>query len=361
MGIVQVGLGERSYPILVEHGCLRRLPAELAQRYPASSYCLVADDTVAARYGRELLDGLRGCDLAAELLTFPAGEQSKTIETVGWLASAAARLGLDRRSLFIALGGGVTGDLAGFLASAYLRGVPFIQIPTSLLAQVDSSVGGKTGVDLPEGKNLFGSFYQPQAVFIDPHVLATLPQQHYCNGLAEVIKYGVIREPSFLAFLERDRERILARDEQAVEQVITTCCRIKAEVVAADEREGGLRRILNFGHTIGHAVEAASRFELLHGFAVAIGMVAAARISVRRSLLDAKKAERLQRLLDSYGLPTEIPPHLDRGTIKSYLLSDKKRVGGSLFFVLPLDDGTVTITDQVTPGDIDGVLAGQAA
>ena len=229
MGILQVGLGERSYPLIVESGCLAAVPAELAARWPASCYCLVADDTVAALYGQQLLEALRAADLAAEMLSFPAGEASKTIDTVAWLASAAARLGLDRRAVIIALGGGVTGDLAGFLASAYLRGVDFVQVPTSLLAQVDSSVGGKTGVDLPEGKNLFGSFYQPKAVFIDPQVLQTLPEIHYRNGLAEVIKYGVIREPAFLDYLEQHRDAILALEPAAVSEVILTCCRIKAD------------------------------------------------------------------------------------------------------------------------------------
>jgi 3-dehydroquinate synthase len=356
MGILQVGLGERSYPLIVESGCLAAVPAELAARWPASRYCLVADDTVAALYGQQLLEALRAADLAAEMLSFPAGEASKTIDTVAWLASAAARLGLDRRAVIIALGGGVTGDLAGFMASAYLRGVDFVQVPTSLLAQVDSSVGGKTGVDLPEGKNLFGSFYQPKAVFIDPQALQTLPEIHYRNGLAEVIKYGVIREPAFLDYLEQHRDAILALEPAAVSEVILTCCRIKAEVVAADEREGDLRRILNFGHTIGHAVEAASRFEVLHGMAVAIGMVAAVRIAVRRGLLSAERAERITGLIESYGLPTEIPEDLDRTQIKSYLLSDKKRVGSSLFFILPRTDGSVVITDQVTQADIDSVL-----
>lgn len=357
MGMLQVGLGERSYPIIVEQGCLHRVADELIRRFRAGCYCLVADDTVAGLYGRQLLDSLRDQGAEAELLSFPAGEASKTIATIAWLASAAAGLGLDRTALFVALGGGVTGDLAGFLASGYLRGVPFVQIPTTLLAQVDSSVGGKTGVDLPEGKNLFGAFYQPRAVFIDPDVLHSLPATHYRNGLAEVIKYGVIRDPDFLAYLERHREPILALDPEEVEHLILTCCRIKAEVVAADEREGGLRRILNFGHTIGHAVEAASRFELLHGFAVAIGMVAATRIAVRRSLLDRAAAERIIALISAYELPTEVPEDLDRETIKSYLLSDKKRVGKRLFFVLPTNDQDVIITDEVTDDDIDAVLS----
>ncbi len=357
MRILQVGLGERSYPIFVESGCLATVPAELAARWPASCYCLVADDTVAALHGQELLEALRAADLTAEMLSFPAGEASKTIETVAWLASAAARLGLDRRAMIIALGGGVTGDLAGFLASAYLRGVDFVQVPTSLLAQVDSSVGGKTGVDLPEGKNLFGAFYQPKGVFIDLQVLQTLPEIQYRNGLAEVIKYGVIREPSFLDFLEEHRDEILALEPAVVSEMILTCCRIKADVVAADEREGDLRRILNFGHTIGHAVEAASRFEVLHGMAVAIGMVAASRIAVRRGLLSEERAERITGLIAAYGLPTEVPETLDRGQIRSYLLTDKKRVGGTLFFILPRNDGSVVITDEVTEADIDAVLA----
>ena len=275
--------------------------------YKASRYCIVADDTVAALYGNDLLARIRDNGLTADLLSFPHGEENKNLDTIARLVSASAQLGLDRKSMFIALGGGVSGDITGFLASIYMRGVPFIQIPTSLLAQVDSSVGGKTGVDIAEGKNMVGTFYQPKAVYIDTDVLKTLPEEEYLSGMAEVIKHGFIRDNEFLGFLETNRPQLMALENAAVVRIIHTSCLIKAEVVSADERESDARRILNFGHTIGHAVEAASQFSISHGFAVAIGMVAICRIGVMKALLSAATADRYIELIKQYGLPTEIP------------------------------------------------------
>lgn len=356
MSVLSVGLGERSYPITIEPGCFAGLGGMLAQRYSASSYCIVADDTVSELYGKGLLHDLQEAGAVAELLSFPHGEAHKTIETVARLASGAARLGLDRKSMIIALGGGVSGDIAGFLASAYMRGIPFVQVPTSLLAQVDSSVGGKTGVDIPEGKNLFGAFYQPDAVFIDPDVLKTLPREQYLNGLAEVIKHGVIRDSDYFAFMDERFDNIIDLDPSTLKELIFRSCQIKAEVVAEDETESNIRRILNFGHTIGHAVEAASDFSILHGFAVSIGMIAAARIALMRDLLAESEVERLKNLLTRYELPTEVPVELDRGRIASYLLTDKKRIGGKTSFILPVRIGEVTITENVTPDQINKVL-----
>ncbi|MCI5144941.1 MAG: 3-dehydroquinate synthase, partial [Candidatus Electrothrix sp. AR3] len=249
-----------------------------------------------------------------------------------------------------------TGDITGFLASIYLRGIPFVQVPTTLLAQVDSSVGGKTGVDIPEGKNLVGTFYQPKAVYIDLNVLQTLPLEELRGGLAEVIKYGVIHDADFLSFLEKNREAVFNLDHQVITKIIARCCEIKAWVVEEDEREGGLRRILNFGHTIGHAVEAASNFTLIHGQAVAVGMCAAAELAVKTGCLAPEDAQTIRSLIISYGLPTDIPDNLDRKRIKKYLLNDKKTIGGRVFYVLPEIIGQVKITDQVAEKDVDTVL-----
>ena len=237
-----------------------------------------------------------------------------------------------------------------------MRGIPFAQVPTTLLAQVDSSVGGKTGVDIPEGKNLVGAFYQPQAVFIDSLFLRQLPQNELLNGLAEVIKYGVIYDRDFFRFLEMHLKDILAMDLQVLEDVVARCCKIKAAVVEADEKESDLRRILNFGHTIGHAVEAVSGYKLAHGAAVAMGMVAAAELAVLKGILEPKVKERLANLIHEFGLPVTIPQEYDRSRIQKYLLADKKTIGGKVFFVLPTAIGKVIITDDIEAGLIAEVL-----
>ena len=274
------------------------------------------------------------------------------------LSSELAQRGFDRGDALIALGGGVTGDITGFLAAVYMRGIPFVQVPTTLLSQVDSSVGGKTGVDLPEGKNLVGVFNQPKAVYIDLDVLHTLPPDELRGGLAEVIKYGVIHDAEFFAFLAENRDAVLALQSDVLTQLIARCCEIKAWVVEQDEREGGLRRILNFGHTIGHAVEAASDFQLIHGKAVAIGMCTAAELAVRTGCLDEQDAQAIRQLIEQYELPISIPAELDRQVIKKYLLHDKKTVGGRVFYVLPESIGKVMITDQVSEDNLDAVLIG---
>jgi len=354
---VDVGLGERAYPILIAEGGLATIGQDLGQRRVGKRYVVVADSQVAALYGQPLLASLASAGLSARLLTFPAGEANKNLTTIADLASRLARLGTDRKDALIALGGGVTGDITGFLAAIYMRGIPFVQVPTTLLAQVDSSVGGKTGVDIPEGKNLVGVFYQPACVHIDTQVLATLPPSELLNGIAEVIKYGVIHDVEFFAFLKQHRPAILNLDRDALATVIRRCCEIKAAVVAADERESDLRRILNFGHTIGHAVEAASAFAIGHGRAVAIGMVAAMALAVAMGICARDAADEVRRLIADFGLPAVIPAALDRRAIKGFLSTDKKAIGGRPFFVLPEGIGKVRITDEVAAALIDQVLA----
>ena len=342
-----VGLGERSYPIFIQQGLLDKIGAELQKKSFAKRYGIVADDNVAGLFGERLLASMQKSNIQAEIITFPSGEESKNLATIAELSSTLARMGFDRKDGLIALGGGVTGDITGFLAACYMRGIPFAQVPTTLLAQVDSSVGGKTGVDIPEGKNLVGAFYQPRAVFIDNKVLQYLPQSELLNGLAEVIKYGVIYDRDFFRFLEMSHRNILALDLQVLEDVIARCCKIKAAVVESDEKESDFRRILNFGHTIGHAVEAVSKYRLAHGSAVAMGMVAAAELAVLKGILDRKEKERIVNLLQEFGLPVSIPAEYDRDRIQKYLLSDKKTIGGKVFFVLPTTIGKVIITDDI--------------
>ncbi len=354
---LQVGLEDRAYPILIKEGLLAEIGQELKLRQLAKRYIIIADDNVAELFGGHVVESLRNVDIPVDLLTFPHGEASKNMATVEKLARSLAQLGVDRQDALIALGGGVTGDITGFLAAIYMRGISFVQVPTSLLAQVDSSVGGKTGVDIPEGKNLVGCFYQPKCVFVDTAVLKQLPSEELLNGLAEVVKYGVIYDSDFFNFLVANQKSILALDPHVVEAVVAHCCTIKAEVVVADEREADLRRILNYGHTLGHAVEAASNFTIAHGMAVSMGMAAVNTISVKKSLLSEDKAQRIKDVLQGFGLPTEIPADLDRSQMKELLKADKKSVGGKPFFVLPIQIGKVIISDDVDESFIDEAFA----
>ncbi|BCL60993.1 3-dehydroquinate synthase [Desulfomarina profundi] len=358
MNELVVGLDERSYPIYFQRNILEIIGIDLQKRNFGKKLAVISDEKVASLYGARLMESLNNAGLQAVLLTFPEGENNKTLETIGTLASAMAREGFDRHDAVIAFGGGVSGDIAGFLASAYMRGIPFVQIPTTLLAQVDSSVGGKTGVDIPEGKNLLGAFYQPRAVYIDIGFLKTLPEDELLGGMAEVIKYGVIRDREFFGFLERNRQALLQLDTELLTETVFRCCKIKAEVVAEDEREGDIRRILNYGHTIGHAVESASDFRLIHGLAVSVGMAAAAEISHGMGQLAGEERDRVIKILTDYNMPTRVPVNLDRKRIRKYLLTDKKVVDGSVFFVLPQSIGEVFITDQIEETLVDEVIGG---
>ncbi len=354
-----VGLGTRSYPIHIGSGILSRLGVCLQECLQVKRYAIISDERVAGLYGAQVLRSLHAAGLAGEIFTFPAGEASKNLTTIAALASSLAQKGFDRGDAVLALGGGVSGDLAGFLAAMYMRGISFVQVPTTLLAQVDSSVGGKTGVDIPEGKNLIGAFYQPRLVLIDIEVLKTLPRNELLGGMGEVIKYGASLDADFFHYLAAQREQILALDASAMGYVVHHCCALKAKVVEQDEREGGLRRVLNFGHTIGHALEAASDYRLLHGFAVAIGMSAVTDLAVLCGYARAELKQEMTTLLSAYGLPTAVPPELDRKQITGFMQTDKKSVGGRLFFVLPTELGKVLVTDQVDQAVLAQVLVGQ--
>lgn len=324
----------RSYEIHIGSGILDRMAMLLVKEAWAGRYVIVTDRTVDALHGERLQGALAKADLPVERIVIPAGEESKGIQTAMEIVGQLTALGADRTTALIALGGGVIGDVTGFVGSIYMRGIPVIQVPTTLLAQVDSAIGGKTAVDTDAGKNLIGTFSQPQAVFIDLAFLATLPDDQLRSGLAEVIKYGAIEAPELLAEIETAAAAGALRDPAFLERVVTAACRIKKGFVELDEQDRGLRRILNFGHTVGHAVEAASGYALSHGEAVAIGMVAAADLSQRRHGLAEADRARIVALIRALGLPDRIPAGLDLDEIQMRLKRDKKKEGEKIQFVL---------------------------
>ena len=323
-----------SYEIRIGYDVLDRIGLLVAKNMPALHYIIITDFNVSAIYGRLLLDRLRGMSLTADIIDFPAGEDAKNIGTAIAIVERLIKLGADRKSALLALGGGVVGDMTGFIASTFMRSVPYIQIPTTLMAQVDSSIGGKTAIDLPEGKNLLGTFYQPRAVFIDVKFLETLPQEAINDGLAEAIKYGVIDDVEFFNCLERNIKAIKDRDREVLEKIIENSCRIKKGIVEIDERELGLRRVLNFGHTIGHAIEAESNYTVSHGAAVSLGMVAAARISESMYDFPHRDRKRIEHLLENAGLSCRIPQTITTDGIITRLSADKKKEGDTIHFVL---------------------------
>ncbi len=344
---VYVDLGERAYDILI--GDFSAAQGELGRFTAGKKVLRVADRNTA---------GLLALPPGWGEYVFPAGEGSKNMMQAAAICGAAARTGLDRGSLLVALGGGVTGDLTGFAAAIYMRGINFIQIPTSLLAMVDSSVGGKTGVDLPEGKNLAGAFLQPKLVLIDPALLETLPRRERIGALAEVVKYGVILDAAFFTFLEECAEILTApRIDRAVyARLIARCCEIKAQVVVSDERETGRRALLNYGHTFGHAAELLSHFQLSHGEAVALGMRMAARLAELRGTLDAAAVERQGRLLQRLGLEIRMPANCTAAAMLEAMRHDKKTRNGQLTFVLPREIGRSEVVSGVGEDEAIQVL-----
>jgi 3-dehydroquinate synthase len=331
---IQVDLGARSYPITIGAGILGSIGARVASLGGSHRVGVVTDSTVRGLYADDVLRSLRAASLDPALVEVADGEESKSLASLSFLYDRFLEAGLDRRSTVIALGGGVIGDLAGFAAATFLRGVPFIQVPTTLLAQVDSSVGGKTGVNLPQGKNLVGAFYQPRLVWIDVLTLTTLPQRQVRAGLAEVIKYGAILSAELFEYLERSLDRLLGLEDEALVNVVGDCCRLKASVVSEDERESGLRAILNFGHTLGHALEQMTDYRrYLHGEAVAVGMVFAARLSAERGLCPVDVATRIERLVERAGLPSRLPGGLSADSLLRAVGADKKIQDGKVRFV----------------------------
>ena len=352
MAQVRVDLGDRSYPIIIESGLIERLGTLVRGVLPRVDRALVISDTnVAPRYGAQAVAALEAAGISTRLAVVAAGEASKSLQEAYRLYPACVEAGLERSSVIVALGGGVVGDLAGFVAATYLRGISFVQVPTTLLAQVDSSIGGKTGVDLPQGKNLVGAFHQPRLVVSDLNTLTTLPHREIAAGMAEVVKHAVIRRADFLDYLESNVREIQAVQPAVVGRVVESNCLIKAQVVAADEREGGIRAILNFGHTVGHAVEAATGFtQWLHGECVAVGMVAATAIAREAGILrDPRLPQRLESLLQQLGLPVRLPEGLAMESLAPLMQRDKKVEAGRIRWVLPVRAGEVALTPEVPP------------
>jgi 3-dehydroquinate synthase len=352
------GKADSSYNIYIGEEILDRVGLILAKSGRTVRYVIVTDTRIDALHGERVQAALEKMGLRVDRITVPPGEEAKGIGTVLAVTERLTALGADRQTVLIALGGGVVGDLTGFAASIYLRGIPVIQIPTTLLAQVDSSIGGKTGVDTAAGKNLLGTFKQPQGVFIDIAFLKTLPDPMFRSGLAEVIKYGIIESPGLLDDLERAAAGGSLRETAFLERIIATACRIKKDIVELDERDRGLRRVLNFGHTVGHAVEAASGYALSHGESAAIGMVAAARLSERLHGLPADDAARIEAIIRSVGLPDRIPAEMDPDDILARLSLDKKREGRTIHFVMIRKLGTPFVNGGIPEEILRDALKG---
>jgi 3-dehydroquinate synthase len=356
MPTLTVALAERSYPIHIGAGLLARAGELLAPPRPARAI-IVTNPIVAAHHLAPLQAALSRNDIRCDAVLVPDGETHKDWATLYDLHTRLLELGAERSTLLVALGGGVVGDLAGFAAATYQRGMPLLQVPTTLLAQVDSSVGGKTAVNHPLGKNMIGAFHQPSAVIIDTTTLSTLPEREYVAGIAEVIKYGAACDITFFEWLEKKIDRLLARDANAIAHAVHESCRIKAEVVARDEREAGERAVLNFGHTFGHAIEAATGYGTwLHGEAVGAGMVLAASLSQRASGLGVEDANRLKRLIDHAGLPVA-PPALGFDRWIELMSRDKKAESGAMRFVLLKALGTATVRAGIGEADLRAMLA----
>jgi 3-dehydroquinate synthase len=352
---LHVELGSRRYPISIGAGLLAQAPL-LAGLAPGKHALIITDENVAAHWLAPLQSALAG--KTTRVLVLPPGEQEKSLQRFGEVIDALAELGASRDATVFALGGGVVGDLAGFAAACWMRGVRFVQLPTTLLAMVDSSVGGKTAVDLPSGKNLGGAFHQPSAVLADIDTLGTLPERELQAGLAEVIKYGAIFDVGFISWLERHIDALLARDPAALTEAIARSCRHKAGVVARDEQEQGERMLLNFGHTFGHAIETEQGYGgLLHGQAVAVGMAVAARLSAQIRRAPAADADRLIALLRRAGLPTAVPAGLEPAALLARMKLDKKSLSGSPRLILWRGIGRAEIVRDIPEAAILQALA----
>jgi 3-dehydroquinate synthase len=354
---IEVRTQSASYHVLIGAGLLQRAGKAVKRALPSpdSRVFIVTSPTVRRHWGEKLETSLRDARLPYEILEMPDGEPAKRLHTVEDLAERLVNAKADRASLLVAFGGGVVGDSAGFLAAIFMRGIPVIQIPTTVVSQLDASIGGKTGVNLRSGKNLIGAFHQPKAVLVDPEILQTLNEREFRSGTFEALKCGVIRDGRLFEFMERNAQKVLARDPKALERIIIGSVRVKAEVVSSDEKESGLRRILNFGHTIGHALEAATGYShFLHGEAVAWGMMAAAAIAGKAGICKQETAEQIQQSVLKYG---PLPPVIcGVDEVLGRLATDKKTVAGEVHFVLPQKIGKVRITSDVPAKAVRGAV-----
>jgi 3-dehydroquinate synthase len=355
--IIPVNLGTRSYRIVVECGALATVGGHLRELGVGARAALVSDAAILALYGKTVRASLEGAGFAVATLEVPEGEGAKTLAVAEQCWNELLAAGLDRTSTVLALGGGGVGDVAGFVAATYMRGVNFVQVPTTVLAQVDASIGGKTAIDHPKAKNLIGAFHQPRLVICDPATTRTLPPREFRSGLAEIVKHGIVLDADYFAEVERDAAALGARDLPTVERIVGGSCRLKASIVERDERESELRHVLNYGHTIGHALEAATGYaRFAHGEAVSLGIVAEARLALRLGLASADTVTRQERLLAAVGLPVRAPA-LDAEAVVAAIARDKKARDGRVPFVLAPRIGAFRLVYDVPAADVRAVLA----
>lgn len=357
MSTLTVELGERSYPILIEANLLKS-PDVITPYLKSNKAVVITNDVVKPLMLDALIAALP--DVEVETIVLPDGEQHKNLEQFNNVITRLLEIHAARDTTLIALGGGVVGDLTGFVAASFQRGMPFIQVPTTLLSQVDSSVGGKTAVNHPLGKNMIGAFYQPQAVFIDSTSLATLPKREFAAGMAEVIKYGIIYDADFFTWIEDHVEQLKSQQTEHLNYAIHRCCQIKAEIVAKDEKESGIRALLNLGHTFGHAIEAEQGYgNWLHGEAVAAGMVLAAKASKDKNWLSASELRRIEKLITLFDLPINFPSEMDFDSFIRHMRHDKKVLSGKIRFVLPQGIGQAVVTDELNDESLRKILNNQ--
>ncbi|MBD2485984.1 3-dehydroquinate synthase [Aulosira sp. FACHB-615] len=358
---INVNLPQQSYEIAIAPASLDQLGQSLANLKLGQKVLVVSNPTIFKHYGERAIASLKSAGFNVASYCLPAGERYKTLNSIQKLYDVALENRLERSSTMVALGGGVIGDMTGFAAATWLRGINVVQVPTTLLAMVDSAIGGKTGVNHPNGKNLIGAFHQPRLVLIDPEVLKTLPVREFRAGMAEVIKYGVIWDGELFTQMEASKHlnQLRYMKPELLSEILTRSCQAKADVVGKDEKEGGLRAILNYGHTIGHAIESLTGYRLVnHGEAVAIGMVAAGQIAVNLGMWQQAETDRQNAIIQKAGLPTKLPAGVDIAAIIDALQLDKKVKAGKVRFVLPTQIGVVTVTDQVPADVIQQVLQG---
>jgi 3-dehydroquinate synthase len=358
--VISVQLGSQAYSIVVERGALQRAGSLLRDLRVGRRAALVTSPDILRIYGKPVADHLREAGLEVTVVEIPDGEAAKQLAVAERCWSALLEAGLDRTSTVLALGGGAVGDLAGFVAATFMRGVNFVQLPTTVLAQVDASIGGKTAIDHPKAKNLIGAFYQPRLVVTDTLTIGTLSEREFRSGLAEVVKHGIVLDADYFALLEREVARVLARDPEILEEVIGGSCRLKASVVERDERESDLRAVLNYGHTVGHALEASTGYgRWTHGEAVALGMVAEARLAQRLGLASEETTNRQRRLLEAVGLPTRAGG-IDVEAVLSAMTRDKKSRDGQVPFVLAPEIGAFKVIYGIGRDDVRAVVGGLA-
>ncbi|MUG97469.1 3-dehydroquinate synthase [Scytonema sp. UIC 10036] len=357
--VINVNLPQQSYEIAIAPSGIDKLGEYMSNLKLGKKVLIVSNPTLFKHYGERAIGSLESAGFEVASCTLPPGERYKTLSLVQKIYDTALENRIERSSTMVALGGGVIGDMTGFAAATWLRGINFVQVPTTLLAMVDASIGGKTGVNHPQGKNLIGAFHQPRLVLIDPEVLKTLPMREFRAGMAEVIKYGIIWDAQLFNEMEASKRLDQMRyvKPELIHTILTRSCQAKADVVSKDEKEAGLRAILNYGHTIGHAVESLTGYRVVnHGEAVAIGMVAAGQIAVELGMWQKEEAERQDFLIQKAGLPTQLPSGLDIDAIVDALQLDKKVKAGKVRFILPTQIGSVTITDEVPSDKIKQVL-----